>query len=354
MTEQKKLRRCVGIYRGHEGTVYSIDIHGPAASPVMHTKVKKQRSGKILPEQDREASTHREDAVTLVSGSHDQNVMLWDVKLDMAQKGELTAQIKPEKTLNGHNADVYAVELVNMPHGPLHALSAGDSSVRFWNLETGEIVRSYTGHTNHVSCLKLKGKRAFSGSWDTTLRSWNLETGKPMHIFHGHTNIVNTIDVTDTDVYSGGWDTNVIQWCRSTGEPVATYRGHTDGVQCLQSHGELLLSGSMDKTIRVWNQKTVKTIRILKGHEGGVECLQAVKQLCFSGSYDKTIRCFKINTGECIAVFEGHTDGVYCLKFYNDIIFSGSGDKTIRLWDARGLVPATSIPWWRRILSCSG
>lgn len=74
------------------------------------------------------------------------------------------------------------------------------------------------GHTGYVACLKIKGKRAFSGSWDTTVRSWNLEAGKPMHVFKGHKNIVNCIDVTETDVFSGSWDTTVIQWSRSVSE----------------------------------------------------------------------------------------------------------------------------------------
>ncbi|KAI8853143.1 WD40-repeat-containing domain protein, partial [Chytridium lagenaria] len=337
-------------FRFHEGTVYSIDVFWTSgAEPSPTAKKKKQKSNKI----------HSSDssALTMVSGSHDQTISVCDV----SKFSERNILVKQTKTLNAHTADVYALEL--LPASPLpeitalgNMVSAGDYTLRTWNVENGANLATLHGHTGYVSCLKTKGKRAFSGSWDTTIRSWNLETRRPMHVFRGHTNIVNCIDITDTDIFSGSWDMTLIQWSRAVllESPYGVFQGHTDGVQCLQVSSDTLFSGSMDKTVRLWSIKTGKAIKILKGHIAGIECLQVFEKYLFSGSYDKTIRCYDIETGSCLTVFDGHTDGVYCLKYFDGLLFSGSGDKTIRAWDATELEGTSKQPWWRAIFSFFG
>jgi WD40 repeat protein len=164
-------------------------------------------------------------------------------------------------TIKGHSGDVYALELTVddglAKHGNL--VSAGDYTIKTWHTSSGIGPITMSGHTGYISCIKVRGKRLFSGSWDTTVRSWNLETGKAMHIFKGHKNIVNAVDVIDTDIFSGSWDMSIIQWSRGTGEMVNIFKGHTDGVQCLQYYNNFLYSGSMDKTIRVWDLKVLTT-----------------------------------------------------------------------------------------------
>ncbi|RKO93829.1 WD40-repeat-containing domain protein, partial [Blyttiomyces helicus] len=245
------------LHRGHEGTVYSLDTQWKAGRPPP-ANARKKRTGKVEP-----AAGDDEGVITLVSGSHDQSILVWDVITVPVGKKDISLQVDQTRKLHSHTADVYALELLLEPdkrYGML--VSGGDYTVRSWNIEQGVNIQTLHGHTGYVACLRIRGKRAFSGSWDTTVRSWNLEAGKGMHVFKGHKNIVNCIDVTDTDIFSGSWDMTVIQWSRATGEPVNVFHGHTDGVQCLQIHDELLFSGSMDKSIRVWNPKVNEHIII--------------------------------------------------------------------------------------------
>ncbi|KAI8911832.1 WD40-repeat-containing domain protein, partial [Gorgonomyces haynaldii] len=338
---------CLGVYRGHEGTVYSLDVGWK--SGFKKAPREPHKKGKVNPE-ERES-----DAITLVTGSHDQTICMWDIQcLLQRQKGEMTVKVEQSKRLKGHTGDVYALELFQEDNTRRYGtmISGGDYSLRSWKSESSAVAQQFHGHTGYVSCLKVHGRRVFSGSWDTTVRSWNLDNGKGMHVFKGHKNIVNCIDVIDTDIFSGSWDQTIIQWSRATGEPIHIYKGHTDGVQCLQYYQEMLVSGSMDKTIRVWNTKTAKTIRTLRGHQGGIECLYVENGYCFSGSYDKTIRCFRLDTGDCLALFTGHTDGVYCLKVFDNILYSGSGDKSVRLWDVKDIVSKQPKRWWQKLFFC--
>ena len=51
-----------------------------------------------------------------------------------------------------------------------------DSTVKIWDSRTGELVRTFRGHTGLVSSLAFSpdGKRLYSGSRDTTVKVWDL------------------------------------------------------------------------------------------------------------------------------------------------------------------------------------
>ena len=81
------------------------------------------------------------------------------------------------KRIKGHTGDVYAIELFAddkvRRYGTM--VSGGDYSIKTWKAELGTVSQTFHGHTGYVSCVKIHGKRLFSGSWDTTVRSWNLD-----------------------------------------------------------------------------------------------------------------------------------------------------------------------------------
>ncbi|KAJ3271099.1 hypothetical protein HDV01_007036 [Terramyces sp. JEL0728] len=224
MAEEVKVRKSLGVYRsailnarGHEGTVYSLDVYWKRSASMSTSS--KSNLGKVTPVD----ASDMTNLVYLVSGSHDQSIILWEVQTNLNTKPE-TVKVDQIKRLKGHSGDVYALEATSddVLHRAGNLVSGGDYSIKTWNTDTGNVMQTLHGHTGYVSCIKVRGKRVFSGSWDTTVRSWNIETGKGMHVFKGHKNIVN---------------------CIETGEPVHIYRGHTDGVQCIQYYEDHLYSG---------------------------------------------------------------------------------------------------------------
>jgi WD40 repeat protein len=52
--------------------------------------------------------------------------------------------------------------------------------LHLWDLESGENLRTFEGHTGRVNSVAVTpdGKRAISASSDNTLRLWDLESGK--------------------------------------------------------------------------------------------------------------------------------------------------------------------------------
>lgn len=61
-----------------------------------------------------------------------------------------------------------------------------DGSINQWSFASqGEIVRYYNGHQGRVSSLALleKKKMLVSSSHDSTIRTWNIETGEAISVY---------------------------------------------------------------------------------------------------------------------------------------------------------------------------
>ena len=68
------------------------------------------------------------------------------------------------------------------------AISASyDTTLKVWDLETGQALRTLEGHTSGVTAVAVyaDGRRAISASSDKTLKLWDLETGQALATFSG-------------------------------------------------------------------------------------------------------------------------------------------------------------------------
>jgi len=125
---------CRGVLEGHTDIVVSVDF-----SP----------NGKWV-----------------ASGSYDCTIRLWDI-------GSLACKY----ILIGHEMGVaYAVF---SPQGDQLA-SGGSEPIRLWNVETGDSKISLSGHGDWTNCLAYspKGDLLASGSEDTTVRLWDVASGE--------------------------------------------------------------------------------------------------------------------------------------------------------------------------------
>src|ERR1051325_3301081 len=62
-----------------------------------------------------------------------------------------------------------------------------DGKIRFFDLASGEIKRTLTGHTNYVYMANFNPdeKLLTSSSRDNTARSWDVASGQILHTFEG-------------------------------------------------------------------------------------------------------------------------------------------------------------------------
>ena len=289
------------------------------------------------------------DGQTLASSSYDQTIKLWDVKTQHCLK-----------ILRGHRQAVTAIAFSSAQgaiafspdsvgaqgFAPLLASSSFDRTVKLWDVQTGECVKTFLGHTNRVWTVAYhpNGQQLASGGDDHATKLWNLKTGRCKKTIKGHTNAVLSLALSLDGGYlaSGHEDQTVRLWDIKSGTLVQTLREHTNRVWSVAfqplSQRPILATGSADYTIKLWDSKLGNCLKTLQGHTSWVWSIAFNPngtQLA-SSSYDQTLKLWDIGTGECLKTLRGHTSPVVCVAYSPDgkLIASSEFDGIIKLWDA--------------------
>lgn len=169
----------------------------------------------------------------------------------------------------------------------------------------------FKGHTNGVMCLQFDENILVTGSYDTTIKIWDIETCEEIRTLKGHTSGVRCLQFDGTKLISGSIDRSLKVWNWRTGECISTYTGHSGGVISLHFDSAILASGSVDKTIKIWNFEDKSTF-LLRGHTDWVNAVKvdSASRTVFSASDDFTVRLWDLDTKSCIQIFDGHVGQV--------------------------------------------
>jgi WD40 repeat protein len=269
------------------------------------------------------------DGKTLASGSSDDTVRLWDVATHQ-QIGN---------TLTGHTRPVLSVAFSR--DGKTLASGSSDDTVRLWDVATQQqIGYPLTGHTDEVYSVGFSpgGATLASGSGDGTVRLWDVATQQQIgYPLTGHTAEVDSVAFSPdgATLASGSADGSVLSWDVATHQQIGNpLTGHGGTVFCVafSPDGKTLATGSLDDTVRLWDVATQQPIgNPVTGYS--VAFSPDGKTLA-TGAYDHTVRLYGVITLTGI-VLSGHTGTVDSVAFSPDgkTLASGSSDHEVRLWD---------------------
>lgn len=171
--------------------------------------------------------------------------------------------------------------------------------------------RVFKGHTNGIMCLQFNESILATGSYDATIKIWDIETGDEIRTLKGHEDGIRCLQFDDTKLISGSVDRTLKIWNWHTSECLSTLPGHTGGIISLHFDATILISGSMDKSIKIWNFEDKSTF-MLRGHTDWVNAvkLDSASRTALSASDDCTVRLWDLDTKSCIKTFEGHVGQV--------------------------------------------
>jgi WD40 repeat protein len=262
----------------------------------------------------------------VATGSEDKTVKLWNL-----EKGELI------RTLTGYLGPVWSIafspdkqtfvsgsgfesRVINAESsaGSQNAISAspkspcqdeyrGCADVKFWNLGTGQLLRTLTNDmiVPRSIAISTDGETVAIASDRIQLRS--LKTGQ----------LLRTLVNPDSR------------------DPLKLSRPNTI---VFSADGEKLASGDFNGTIQLWNPRTGALLRTLPGNYltgiSAVSFSPDGERLASISGASETIQLWNLKTGERMRSLVGHEYAVTAIAFAPDgqTLISGSADKTVKIW----------------------
>jgi WD40 repeat protein/transcriptional regulator with XRE-family HTH domain len=221
-----------------------------------------------------------------------------------------------------------------------------DGSVKLWDLESGVLL--WTGwHTDTVFMVAFApdGHMLASGGTDECVKLWDVVTGVNMQTLATLGSAVDTVAWSpDGHILAGcGSNGSIWLWQIQGKEPatcIEILKQHTNWVYGLafSPDGLQMVSGSWDGTVKICDIASKRILQTLTGHIGRVFSVAWSpdgRVIASTGYDDKTIRLWDVVQNRYRAVLHGHTGAVYTLAFTPDSreVLSGSEDSTLRVWD---------------------
>ncbi|KAJ2656879.1 hypothetical protein IWW48_004803 [Coemansia sp. RSA 1200] len=295
---------------------------------------------------DRWESAHAESIYTLqfdkhnrlFTGSRDCTVKLWHLS-------ETGSQITPLATLRGHTGSVLTLQA----DGNTLISGSSDGRVCVWDTDTYTIAYRLE-HPDSVLSLRFNSTWLATACKDRVVRVWRRSGGyTDTFELRGHTVAINAVHLHGNTLVSASGDRTIKVWNLVTRSCVMTLEDHARGVACLDFDGSVIASGSSDRSIRVWDAATGVCQRVIpNAHSDLVRTVMVNRRMdiLVSGSYDESIKIWSLSTGTLIHKIKNvHTSRVFKLMFDRSRIVSCSHDRSVSIIDF-----ATELPHARLLL----
>ncbi len=295
------------------------------------------------------------DSQTLVTGSDDKTIHLWDINTGKRQYTFYTPN------------EVYSIAISsNLNSRSQYSLFAGgdrNGKITIWDWYTKQLHRTLFDHhipeqnmgIVHSLVFSQNRELLVSGSSDKTVRIWNPVTGSYKRIFNGHEQAVLTVILSpdQQNIISASADHTIRIWKIKEYEQPQILTGHSDWVTCLAvtSNGKILVSGSTDKTIKFWNLETGELIKTLIEHSASIFSLAVHPngEILASASIDGRVKLWKLETGELLQTLRGYPPVI----FSPDGKWLVTGDETgvLKIWRHSDIENEANfdrilIEWW--------
>ncbi|MGB3293627.1 MAG: pentapeptide repeat-containing protein [Phormidesmis sp.] len=271
----------------------------------------------------------------VISGGKDGLIEIWD-----RQTGETI------RTLTGHTDTIRSLSVSKS--GQWLVSGSGDG-IKVWQPQTGELIHSLPLRKNGGPmfmqspiwsvAISPDEKTFVSSAYDGHIIVWNLAEGKQNYILHIDSTVWSVAIAPDGQSFvTGSSDGTIRQWDLSSGELLQTFSGHSDAVRAvaISPDGETLASGSWDSSIKIWNLATGNLRTTLNGHEGRVVsiAISSDGNTLASGGTDNTLKLWNLTSGQLTKNLDNNSKWILAVDFALEerTLVSGGKDRTIKVW----------------------
>lgn len=258
--------------------------------------------------------------------------------------------------LEGHEGPVLSAKFND--DGSKIVTSGMDKSIQLWNtpIDENDEEPNYgviTGHKAAVTSVNWMADESLlmSGSADSTVGFWDCETGKRIRKCCSHTSVVNQISVSQESLgASVGDDGFAYIWDPREKLPVSKIKTDFPLLSCTYNNvGDTLYIGGIDPTVRAFDVRAIdKELWACGSQNDSITSISINKDdsILLSRSMDGVIRTYSARTfvPEGISrlsqnTFTGAPSGKEfyliraCFSNNNIAIVSGSEDKSVTVFD---------------------
>jgi WD40 repeat protein len=274
------------------------------------------------------------------SASEDHTVKIWDRSCSLIT------------TLRGH---AEAITSLALTANNLLVSASNDNTLKVWDAGTGNLLRTLGstfdpsvvsggmqargGHTGAVTCLASAGDNlVISGSKDSTVRLWNVDTGQELRKFSGARGVIENLLLTPGGkLVAFGSAPQIATWDLARGGSPELLTGHKSRVSCAATiQTNQLVTGSLDKTVQLWNLDTRESLQSFRGHSDWVTCvaISTDGDELVSGSRDGKVMLWKVKQNTSLTLV-GHTESVrgVAIDAVNRRVISYADDQWLLIWD---------------------
>ena len=251
--------------------------------------------------------------------------------------------IAQTREFSGHTGAVNSVAFCT--DGTRFLTGSFDRTIRLWNVDGDEPIRTYTGHESAVCSLAVGEEVFVSGAGDGTARVWRFDGSDEIQRFDDHQGSVHVALLPDSRrLLTGGAEGTVRLRDIDSGEELHRF-DVGEPVWCIAAapssklkRGEAAaLIGTAKGTVLLWDCVSDQETWRLTGQTSVMDVDFALGgRHAASSHWGRKVNLLDIERGEVIHVFTGYEGPVNSVVFSTDgswLVSSCGAGKTIRVWN---------------------
>ncbi|KAF5895584.1 guanine nucleotide-binding protein subunit beta-5, partial [Clarias magur] len=199
-------------------------------------------------------------------------------------------------------------------------------------------------HTNYLSSCSFTNSdmQILTSSGDGTCALWDVESGQLLQSFHGHSADVLSLDLSPSETgntfVSGGCDKKANVWDMRSGQNIQSFDTHESDINAVKYYpsGDAFASASDDATVRLYDLRADREVAVFS-KESVIFGVSSVDfslsgRLLFAGYNDYTVKVWDVLKGTRAAILYGHENRVSKVRVSRDgtAFCSASWDNTLR------------------------